>query len=127
VAADYRETFEALGSVCLEDTWVLAVRPSDGQVAFALDVVLTEAHPDYQSAKDGEQYDYRLADLVVTGDELHVELSRARPAIDASGETDLGNIDSWCTDADGWSVLEGEWGTVRVLRPTVRLNFADGG
>lgn len=52
---------------------------------------------------------------------MEVELSGLVPAQDASGSTDLGNIDSWIVDEDGWSVLTGDWGTARVQRPHVRL------
>ena len=43
------------------------------------------------------------------------------------GETDftaqLGTVTSWLVDEDGWSVLEGSWGTARVFRPMVTLIF----
>ena len=122
---DYPDVFDALLHVYLEDSWVLRVVPSESMVAFHLDIVLTPEHPAYAGARPGEQYDYRSAELLVTGQQVFVELSDAPPAISADGSRDLGNIDSWRTDADGWSTLQGEWGTARVLTPEVRLTLDD--
>jgi hypothetical protein len=41
--------------------------------------------------------------------------------MDASGEADLGNIDRFDLGADEAWELEGTWGSVRVVRPTVSL------
>ncbi len=121
MGADYSETFEALRDVYLEDSWVLALRQNDGQLTFDLDAVLTQSHPEYEGPKPGQQYDYRRAELVVIGDDLLLELSGAALATDATGQTDMGNIDSWQTDAEGWSLLVGEWGSARVRSARVQL------
>ena len=86
-------------------------------VAFQLDAVLLEEHPGYAGPRPGEQHDYRRATLVIEGPGLEVELSGLPPAQDASGATDLGNIDSWMVDEGGWSVLSGDWGTARPPAP----------
>lgn len=121
VSSNYADAFPPLADIYLEDSWVLSVLPSAQMVAFELEAVLTETHPDYAGPRPGEQYDYRRATLVVEGEHVEVELSGLVPAQDASGSTDLGNIDSWTVDEGGWSVLTGDWGTVRVQRPRVRL------
>lgn len=121
VSSNYADVFPPLADIYLEDSWVLSVLPSAQMVAFELEAVLTETHPDYAGPRPGEQYDYRRATLVVEGEHVEVELSGLVPAQDASGSTDLGNIDSWTVDEGGWSVLTGDWGTVRVQRPRVRL------
>ncbi len=122
---DYPEVFDALRHVYLEDSWVLRVVPSESTVAFHLDLVLTPEHPAYLGARPAEQYDYRSAELHLTGPQVLVELSGAPSAISADGSRDLGNIDSWRTDDEGWSTLQGDWGTARVFSPEVRLTLAD--
>ena len=123
MGADYSEMFDELRDVYLEDSWVLALRQVDGQLTFDLDAVLTESHPRYQVPKPGEQYDYLRAELVVTGEDVLLELSGAQPARDATGQTDIGHIDAWHTDAAGWSTLEGDWGSACVLGARVRLSL----
>lgn len=121
MSINYADAFPPLADIYLEDSWVLSVLPSAQMVAFELEAVLTETHPDYEGPRPGEQYDYRRATLVVEGEHVEVELSSAAPAQDASGSVDLGNIDSWTVDEGGWSVVTGDWGTVRVQQPQVRL------
>ncbi len=121
--ATYDKAFAVLRDVLLEDSWVLSVWPADGSLAFDLDVVLTPSHPKYVGPVPGKQHDYRRAHLVVTGDELHVDLSGAPPAIGPSDETDLGHIDTWLVEDSGRSVLEGDWGTASVVSPAVDLRF----
>ena len=121
MSTDYADAFPTLAGIYLEDSWVLSVLPSEQMVAFQLDAVLLEEHPGYAGPRPGEQHDYRRATLVIEGPGLEVELSGLPPAQDASGATDLGNIDSWMVDEGGWSVLSGDWGTARVHRPHVRL------
>lgn len=118
---NYADAFPPMADIYLQDSSVLSVLPSVQMVTFELEAVLTETHPDYEGPRPGEQYDYRRATLVVEGEHVEVELSGVAPAQDASGSCDLGNIDSWTVDEGGWSVLTGDWGTVRVQRPQIRL------
>lgn len=102
--------------VYLPDSWVLAVE-TDGStfVSFLLDAALQPEHPlFYSPPKPGEQYAYarlrwRLSGQVHWNDGPNLD----HPAIDASGEPDFGNIDSWIGMGAN-DCLEGEWGNVVV-------------
>ena len=119
----YSEAFPSLVHVYLEDSWVLAVRPSEAMLEFDLEAVLTGEHPDYRGPASGEQYDYRRARLVLHG-QVTCNLSGAPPALDADGEQDLGNIDTWTVDEAGVSLLTGPWGHAQVTRPRAEFVLA---
>ena len=118
---EYSE-FGELEHVLLEESWVLQIAPSEHQVGFRLEAVLLPGHPAYTEAKPGETYGYRSGWLNIASSEaISIELSGAPPAVDASGTTDLGNIDRFAaTSGDMW-VLEGSWGRVTVHTPRSNL------
>ena len=116
----YSDVFAPLAHIYLEDSWVLALRQSDTTLAFDLDVVLTEGHPEYTGPAAGEQYDYRRARLTLQG-AVTCTLSGRPPATDATGEQDLGNIDSWLIDDAGTSLLAGDWGEAQVANAEVEF------
>ena len=123
MATSYEQAFEALREIYLEDSWVMGLASTDVSVAFELDAVLTPAHPEYRGPRPGEQYDYRRARLLVTGDRVTVELSGLPAALDASGEADHGNIDAWLVDDSRTSTLTGDWGSLEVTNSRVQLDF----
>lgn len=47
-----------------------------------------------------------------------------RPAVDASGESDFGNIDAWFQEGHV-DHLEGAWGTVRIRGATQTVKYLD--
>ena len=64
------------------------------------------------SAQAGEQYSYRR--LTFPNVRRFEWLDRGGPAaVDATGERDWGNIDTFAADADTYE-LTGDWGHVRV-------------
>src|SRR4051794_3735116 len=103
MAQTYAESFPELASIYLEDSWVLGVDARPEGLTFALDAVLTPEHPSYRGAQPGEQHDYRRASLVLAGSQLDYRPSRQPGSVDATGEVDFGNIDSWVVDEQGWS------------------------
>jgi hypothetical protein len=106
-------TWPALRAYYLEDSHVLGIHVLGERVVMDLDLVLTPAHPGYRPPGPAEQHCYRHGQLVfgslrgfeVEGPQL------IRPSIDATGERDLGSIDS-LTLSDGRYLVEGGW---RVL------------
>lgn len=110
---DYTQ-FPDLAGVYLEDSYVLAISDTPGQIAFSLDAVLTPESPAYHAPRPGEHYCYAAGDLVFS-DVTHVEWIRRseKHFTDASGEEDLGNIDILADDGDS-IVAEGDWGRVRI-------------
>ncbi len=118
--ATYSDAFSPLAHIYLEDSWVLALWPSDNMLAFDLDAVLTEEHPQYRGPASGEQYDYRRARLTLQG-RVSCVLSGWQPATGPDGAEDLGNIDSWTVDDAGVSLLEGDWGEAQVSDARVKF------
>ncbi len=125
----YDATFAELAGVLLEESYVLAIDERDGAVEFALDAALTPSHPRYRPPAANEQYCYRRGQLVVAGAGLiRLRRSGARPATDAAGERDFGNIDSMHqVDSDGrdsWA-MDGEWGELEVAEPRISFLVLD--
>lgn len=103
-----------LGSVYLEDSYVLSIAESPGHIAFKLDAVLTPENPAYHAPRPGEQYCYADGELVFSGVESVEWIRRSNNrSVDASGDEDLGNIDSLSFD-NGVFTAEGDWGKVRI-------------
>jgi len=112
--------------VYLPDSWVLGVETTPSSVCFVLDAVLTDGHPRYYwPPKAGEQYPYARLRWCLHGevwwnDGPHL----GRPAVDASGEEDFGNIDAWFQEG-GVDHLEGEWGTVAIRGASQTIEYLD--
>ncbi len=125
----YDAAFDELAGVLLEESYVLAIHEHDGTVEFSLDAVLTPSHPAYRPPAPDEQYYYRRGQLVIVGAERpRLRHSDARPATDATGEEDFGNIDSlYPVDSNGrdrWA-MEGDWGELEVVEPLIRFVVLD--
>lgn len=119
---DY-EKFPGLAGVYLEDSYVLAIAESADRLTFKLDAVLTPDSPAYRAPRPDEQYCYAMASLVFPDVKGTEWLTRAdRHYTDATGEEDLGNIDTLDV-TDDLFVAEGDWGCVRIRgsQPYVEL------
>ena len=123
---DLVTAIDGLENVYLPDSWVLSVEATDTSVCFVLDAVLQEGHPRfYWPPKPGEQYAYARLRWCLRGevwwnDGPHLD----RPAVDASGERDFGNIDAWFQEGDV-DHLEGGWGTVAIRDATQTVEYLD--
>lgn len=105
----------------LEDSYVLAILDEAAEVRFEMEFVLTEQHPDFRPPRSGEQYCYRRGTMRFPKvAEVTKFLRQDVRSQDATGEADMGNIDSfaWC---GGQYRLEGDWGRldIRCGKPTV--------
>lgn len=114
MTSDY-STLPGLSGVYLEYSFVLSIDEQPQQFSFELEAVLRPAHPDYHPPLPGEQYCYANARLIFD-DVTDVEwLTRSTNRFtDASGEEDLGNIDSLTVDEPDLYLAEGDWGRVRI-------------
>jgi hypothetical protein len=103
-----------LSDLYLEDSYVLDIVESAGRLTFSMLAVLTPEHPAYHDPRPGEQYCYAGGALVFS-DVAHIDwLERSTQRyVDATGEIDLGNIDS-LTTTDGMYEVAGDWGRVRI-------------
>ena len=124
MAVDY-VSFPGLTGVYLEDSYVLGISESLEQVIFHLDAVLTSEHSAYHSPRPGEHHCYARG-ILVFPDVTHVAwLSRnGSHYTDASGEEDLGNIDSLSMDGHAF-VAEGDWGAVRISASQPRFQLSE--
>jgi len=110
--------------VYLEDSFVTGLIETGEELSFVLDLVLREGHPRYSSPKAGEQYCYRHAKLMFAHPTLvRWETRSFRPATDASGEIDYGNIDAMQALDDGSCYLEGNWGAVVIASDPPSIVF----
>ncbi|HVW39840.1 MAG TPA: hypothetical protein VHC18_00665 [Amycolatopsis sp.] len=118
------DQFPDLAGVYLEDSYVLAIREDADTVSFALEAVLTPQHPRYRPPQPDEQYCYAKANLVFTSVSEVRWLERSGLVFtDATGEADLGNIDTMNYTNDHYE-LTGDWGQVQIFtREPPRLVF----
>jgi hypothetical protein len=104
-----------LAHLYLEDSYVLGIAEGDGAIAFELEAVLTPGHPAYAEPRPGEQHGYVKARLTFADATEIRWLRRSRQVYrDATGESDLGNIDTCIRDGDHYEIT-GDWGEVRVF------------
>jgi hypothetical protein len=116
-----------LEHVYLEDSYILDIEAHPGTLIFKLDLVLTPEHALYTPPKPQEQYCYRRAQLRFESvKRITWDNSGLKPATDATGEVDYGNIDSYHAEG-GRHVLSGGWGTVELDCQGVRLLITGGG
>ena len=118
---------EHLENVHLPDTWVLSVDATDTSVCFVLDAALQEGHPRfYRPPKPGERNPHARLRWCLRGREVwwndgpHLD----RPAVDASGERNFGNIDAWWRESHV-DHLEGDWGTVAIRDGAQTVEYLD--
>jgi hypothetical protein len=104
-----------MSEVDVTESYVVGLVTDDSEVCFTLDAALTRDHPlFYWPPKGGEvgawaRLRWCLRGEVWWNDGPHLD----RPARDATGELDWGNIDAWWHEVDV-DHLEGEWGTVAI-------------
>ena len=96
---------------------MLGVRQRPGELVLDLVVLLSPSHPVYRGPRDGDDHDRRTAQLRLVADRVDANLTATDDAVRA------GTITSWLVDDDGWSLLDGSWGSARVFRPVVKLVF----
>lgn len=121
---DYSEV-PALSSVYLEDSYVVGIHVGLDRLAFVLEAVLTEEHPQYRSPAPGEHYCYVSASLVIRSLTKLRWISVNRCVFtDAAGQRDRGNIGSLKWENDRWRAV-GDWEEFLIVTgapPTLDLH-----
>jgi hypothetical protein len=103
-----------LNGYYFEDSYVLGIEEKPNELSFRLDVVLTKEHAAYRTPGPKEQYCYQRAVLrFPITKRVHWVSRRNDLATDATGEIDLGNIDTF-QRCNGVFKLSGNWGEVEV-------------
>jgi hypothetical protein len=114
-----------LEHVYLEDSYVLDIIARVEHVVFRLDLVLTPGHPLYRTPQPTEQHCRRRAELEFGSvRELLWRNSGLPGARDATGEVDLGSIDSLVQVA-GRYLLEGDWGSMDVQAKGLEIRVTE--
>ena len=112
----------------LEDSYVLGIHLTGEALAFDLDLVLTESHPEYMQPRPDSQYCYRRGRLSFPDPRLvaMVDTQAIRPSTDVTGERDFGNIDRLDLDAGRYRVT-GDWGVMEIESgpPAIALEPSD--
>jgi hypothetical protein len=112
-----------LAELILEESFVLAVEATPGSVMFEMDFVLTPQHPQYAPPPASERECFRRGTLRLTGvTQLQWDEQGAAPATDATGEKDLGHIDSFQWESKRL-VFEGDWGRLAVVGDGVEVSL----
>lgn len=114
-----------LRNIYIEASYVLGVDEQGDALTFGLDAVLTPGHPAYRAPGPDEQYCYRKGALTFAHAKRIEWIRRSFTVYaDATGEEDLGHIDS-LTVSDGTFTVEGDWGVVQIesrSEPSFRLD-----
>lgn len=118
--SDYWD-WAGFGEVYLEDSFVLDIEESAGELRFRMEVVLREGHPAFKDPPPHEQYCFAPGTLAFRGakDILWSERNEVK-SVDASGESDLGNIDQLYLEKGRYH-LSGDWGRLALYSEGVEL------
>jgi hypothetical protein len=110
---DYTELPD-LNTYYFEDSYVLEIKDSPSELDLRLDLVLTPQHSSYRPPPPDQQYCFWRATLRFPGVRQARWIERHDdPAIDATGESDLGNIDQFLLCGGAYR-LSGTWGIVEI-------------
>ena len=121
---DYYYNWEIFKNIYLEDSFVLEINEVSNSFVFKVEVVLTENHPLFENPKFGEKYCYKDAFILFSNPTLiRWDLKNLGfVSSDANNESDLGNIDVFYKDENGY-YLEGDWGKVLIKSDEVSISY----
>ncbi len=106
--------WQIFNGIYLEDSFVLGIVESSGELCFLVEFVLMECHPYYSRPAKDEIYCYKKGRIVFRGLRSVRWLHRyCTPFIDKNGEDDYGNID-YFTLSDKRYRLGGHWGELVI-------------
>lgn len=115
---------DALAHYYLEDSYVLAVHVFPGKLVVDVDAVLTESHPSYTPPAEGEQYCFRRIEIIFDGVTSMNSFSLSYyVATGATGEKDMGDIDSLTIDDENRFRISGPWGSAEFVANIVGVNL----
>lgn len=108
------EDHPAAGAFLLEESYVLDIDARPASVQIEVDLVLTPKHPDYADPPADEQFCFRRGRISFTGVKACSWTGQGlRPAVDATGEQDYGNIDRLAWEPRHY-LVEGSFGLLEI-------------
>jgi hypothetical protein len=115
------DEIEEFNGYFLEESYVLSINAQPGTVVFRLNFALTTRHANYFEPLPGEQFCYVNGTLIFSGvSSLTWDRQGSPPAVDATGEVDYGNIDTFSLEASTYQ-LSGDWGLMRLQAENARM------
>jgi hypothetical protein len=117
---------KGLQDIVLEESYILAITATPGQVVFKVDFVLTPDHPHYQPYNPVEAFacfrrgELRFQDIKI----LYWTGQSAPPSVDATGELDYGHIETFEWEPACYQLL-GDWGYMEVTGGDVQVTIDD--
>jgi hypothetical protein len=119
---DYTELPDVeIAEMLLEESYVLHVEATPGQLALSILFALTDKHPAYEPPGPDSYLCYRRGVMVFSGVTRLVWADQGiPPSHDATGELDYGNVDSMTWDDDTYR-LEGSVGMLEVVARSVAV------
>lgn len=112
-----------LEGVYLEDSYVRDIAESPLLLGFTLLVALGPDHPQYVRPRPGERHCYLAATLTFPDvRKITWHARHDREFFDADRARDLGNIDRFTAEPQGYYHLEGEWGSVDIASGAPQLD-----
>lgn len=108
-----------------EDSYVLRIEITPYILKLRMQFSLAPTHEKFHAPSQDEWAFYVLGVLRIEGfSSLMWEATGAPPAIDATGEEDLGCLDSFSYDNKFWC-LEGDWGSIRIHDGRLSIEIDD--
>ncbi|UOE42856.1 hypothetical protein [Agromyces larvae] len=115
--------FDGFQHLYLEDSWVLRFAFAPGKLTIEVEFVLRESHPAFSPPLAGEQYCYRRGSIHFDAMTAFAWSGRnVVPAVDASGEMDLGSFDGFEARDDRY-IITGEFGRLEIVSVPPRVDL----
>lgn len=115
---------ETMQGLYLEDSYLLGIAVSGGELRLSVLFALAGDHPAYVSPKPDEQHCYREGEI--RWDQVRVVHSRSLPSVfataDPDGTLDLGSI--WYTESEGVHHVEADWFDLRFTAGSMKVVLA---
>ena len=111
------KAMEIFKGIDLNDSFVLSWHQETSELTFEIEASIWPESKHYEKPKTNEHTCYKPATLSFENfTELNglLEINQIKPATDAAGEIDYGNIDSLEKNNKGF-LIEGEFGSVSII------------
>ncbi len=116
---------EGLQDIVLEESYVLAITATPGEVVFKVDFVLAPDHPRYQPKRPDEFACFRRGELRFQAVKILYWTGQGRPpSKDPDGEIDYDHIENFEWEPSCYQ-LHGDWGYMEVTGGDVQVTIDD--
>ena len=118
----YEDLDSVFDGIYLESSFVLDLSVTPKLIVFEMEFVLLEAHDCYTQPLEDEIYCFHRGRIrFLSIQSIEYRYFGLKPAIDATGSQDFGNIDTFVTDGNSHKLM-GDWGEL-VVTSIVKVNL----